>query len=130
MDIDTMPGGREMDALVAEKIMGWSGIVCYAAEDDYSGIPPGCVVSQGIFWRPPVLYYSTDIAAAWEVVEKLHSLGYWVRIRSAMDAKLQTRGWAVCIGKFWNREGFGDWAEIAPTAVCRAALKAVLDNQA
>src|SRR3990172_8418422 len=71
--IDALPAGRELDALVAEKVMGWT-ITAWA-----SGEPWG---NREIFepsGRGPhrkaahVPTYSTDIAAAWEVVQKLEA---------------------------------------------------------
>jgi hypothetical protein len=57
---------REIDALVAENVMGW---ILIPREKLGWGIPPG---------RPHLVdevkeipHYSTDIAAAWEVVEKM-----------------------------------------------------------
>ena len=73
MDIDTLEAGRELDALVAEKVMGWK----------YSqNAPEGCfcksVGNDKGWWKYPGLkgwacgpcsdlppHYSTDIAAAW-----------------------------------------------------------------
>lgn len=66
-----MKAGRELDALVAERVMEWASI-----EMRHS---PGGVVSP----EPPMGFdtrgnryasiprYSTDIASAWEVVEKV-----------------------------------------------------------
>lgn len=57
-----MKAGRELDALVAEKVMGWEVW-------GFDGDPGPCrESSEGYIWswRP-----STDIKAAWEVVERL-----------------------------------------------------------
>lgn len=101
----TLQAGRELDALVAEKVM--------------NDIPGKALGSR---------HYSTDMAAAWEVVT-------W----------LQAKGWAVWIG---NEGEDGTWtclagppnpnvilpevtaeietdADTAPLAICLAALKAV-----
>ena len=70
-----MDAGRELDKLVAEKLMGWTEI----EEDEpdpakrnswnssYIGIAP----SSEIFWS--ITCYSTEIEAAWLVVEKLRA---------------------------------------------------------
>lgn len=96
MDIHTIPAGRELDALVAEKVMGIGKLEF----DAYYG---------------PQHRYSTDIAAAWEVVEKL-----------AKPLKV------VWTGKVWVCEVFGEpcsqEAGTAPLAICRAALK-VMDME-
>lgn len=67
---------REVDAMVAEKVMGWTSIrPVEEAERDFDeralGIPP---TSSGLLHRVP--HYSTDPAAAMEVVERMGVLGY------------------------------------------------------
>lgn len=62
-----MNAGRELDALVAEKVMGWTW------DENTAWSPTGsrnARVADGDlwWWLPP---YSTDIAAAWEVVERI-----------------------------------------------------------
>jgi len=91
-----MKPGRELDALVAEYVMNW---------------PTMHPLSR---LRP---LYSTDIAAAWAVLEKLRSLGFNVELQGDAD------GWE-CL--------FLDYPEIgrcegdtAPFIICLAALEAV-----
>jgi hypothetical protein len=80
--------------------------------------------------------YSTDIAAAWLVVEKLCGMAFLFSIR---DSKTY-RGleWMVCftivdhekkyrgVSLLEERKHWGE-AGTAPLAICRAALKAVAD---
>lgn len=109
MNIDEMPAGREMDALVAEKVMGWANI-------------RGAVVEQNTNIVRDVPSYSTDIAAAWDVVEKINTKKCFIELKSTFPT------WFAGIFK-----GFGHNYEIiecanektAPLAICRAALKAV-----
>lgn len=54
-----MNAGREMDALIAEKVMGWS------AKNERG--EPISVLASGA----PVSPYSTDIASAWSVLAKI-----------------------------------------------------------
>lgn len=89
-----MKAGRELDALVAEKIFGWSKSDLEINED--------------------ISHFSTDIAAAWEVVERLRSRGYRFEVRS------QPQGFWVYFGEEMSAE-----APTAPHAICLAALKAV-----
>lgn len=116
-----MKPGRELDALIAEMVMGfepwpvqdpmWE---CKAFKARY--VPYGQAAKP---CEPPA--YSTDIAAAWKVVEK-------VLFPSRMfDFEI------------WNTNGVRDWGasfnvgcgvvkaagESAPHAICLAALKAV-----
>ena len=65
MNIDEMPAGRELDALVAEKVMGYE-CVC----DDE---PRDCPIHAREDYDT-LLAYSTDIAAAKGVVEKMQFL--------------------------------------------------------
>lgn len=68
-----MNPGRELDLLVAEKVFGYrpcKGNHSYACQ-----LPIGpCWIQEdghGHMWEVNCSPYSTDIAAAWEVVEKL-----------------------------------------------------------
>jgi hypothetical protein len=69
---------REIDALVAEHVMGWKRMV-------HEGKPLWLTdhsVSVGtthIDGTPNCPFYSTDIAAAWEVVEKLSDADPMIR---------------------------------------------------
>lgn len=114
-----MNPGRELDALVAEKVMGllvsrdsaWER--AYEQEDDL------VETTQDRRLRRTLQPYSTDIAAAWEVVEKLELLDRgWQLCQSQ-------RGWGIghsSVGDEW------DWvvrAKTAPHVICLAALKAV-----
>ena len=118
MDIDTMEAGREMDALVAERVMGWR-------HPDTSGhnadqmLPPDWVAWNDIRSVPP---FSTDIAAAWQVLEKFLP---HVRVECHKDSDYTDgTGWHADI---WADSGHGcsEGASTAPVAICRAALKAV-----
>ncbi len=115
MTIDEMPAGPELDALVAK------------------ALDPDCTVSMAAIgendedilavWKwnglrdwIPLPKFSTDIAAAWEVVEKLN--------RSKRRVALcftRSLGWSVIL------PGPDDstHSDTAPLAICRAALKAV-----
>ena len=99
-----LKAGRELDALVAEKVMGLPGAAV------------GGWYNPNLLDGPPP--YSTDIAAAWEVVEKLLELGWHVDIED---------GWCVIV--YGGRDGKADSemevGETAPEAICLAALEAV-----
>ena len=118
--IDAMEAGREMDALVAELVMGlcphflvldvrkgddgfddyitWT---CKHCEEEFRGLAYGKEYNH-----PELLPYSTDIAAAWQALEKMKS-NNWFRILFE-DADL----WTLT-------------ASEAAEAICRAVLKAV-----
>ena len=120
--VDTeLKSGRKLDALIAEKVMGWS-LDQLAAE---CGIYRGWPSKGDAIHRPalPILYYSTSISAAWEVVEKMMSGGF--------------RFVFSCEGEKSHAHFFNDDQEVpgatqfyavgetAPLAVCLAALKLV-----
>lgn len=112
--IDLTKPSRELDALVAEKVMGEQVRGTWIID----GVRPDGIPNR----QCPVEHYSSDIAAAWEVVEKLD--GEW---------KLQGHeglGWEA---GFDSSTGGMDavivsveaMADTAPLAICVAALKAV-----
>lgn len=98
-EIDKLEAGPELDAIMCHELMGFEG--CVAISGDH-----------GDMFFPT---YSTDIKAAWAVVEKLRKLNYNLSL-------------------FYSDEGFychfgqtelAGQAGTAPLAICRAALKAV-----
>ena len=117
--IDEHPASRCLDAWVAEAVMKLDRVRIDGTD------------GEAIFKRAPsttswgfVPIFSTDISAAWQVVEKL------------------AKQWPdLSIGSGWNKEGDGKWSvgwgfdghgwewtepcETAPLAICRAAIKAV-----
>ena len=128
MDSVGLQAGRELDALVAWKVMGQppslyhqgpftcdiEGKVCCAncgTKDDFT-IPVIC----------PSVPYSTSIAAAWEVIEQLPT-EWWLEVGRRSDGSWYCE---ICRG--------GDVpmavgppirmvADTAPLAICLAALK-------
>ena len=119
---DEMPAGRELDALVAEKVMGretthWT--------DGFG--------DTGVTFFAPVEPYSTDIAAAWEVVERINMNGYDVHIDRVKPLRSASRLWYVAFLKGPRVhqkpiKGDGHDPGCLPTAICRAALKAVSND--
>lgn len=142
MDIDTMPAGRELDALIAEKVMGlprhdldYHRQKCLPISTDTE--PGYCsterrgtdVTSKRCRIRP----YSTDIAAAMEVWHKAFPVGpndksgfpgviqrddnwCFTLFYANGEPMLQDDGVRLLIAK----------ADTAPLSICRAALKACL----
>lgn len=110
-----MNAGRELDVLVAEKVMGWRG----SSEKHYVGNSGKCFCC-GII--PP---YSTSIAAAWEVVEKMFYLGWDLELQyfKKNDKEYTVR---VLFAEIGNQElSTLAFADTAPHAICLAALEAV-----
>jgi hypothetical protein len=103
--------GRELDALVAERVFGWT-------ECDPDARPFGAVFEEPGYGRASngdrrfIPTYSTDIDAAWQVVERVGE--------RCCDFTLERAGSA------WHadfRMGVAT-ATTAPLAICLAALDA------
>jgi hypothetical protein len=131
---------RELDALVAEEVMEWRWRAFKSdrnapkwAKDIY---PPDAIELE---WpdepgAPPLAelpylrsahyldmpHYSSDIAAAWQVVEKMRE-NWFIAISTTIEG-----GWMVII----RRHGYSNTLEVtsidsAPRAICLAVLKAL-----
>jgi len=121
--------GRELDAAVAERVMGWKW------QEHGSG-----GTRRRLLWSPDgkcgcrrwendgqeeilddLPHYSTDIAAAWEVVEWMHEFG--VQMWAGYDSD----------GNPFAAYNDGDChpylsADTVPQAICRLALMAVSER--
>lgn len=114
-----MNAGRELDALIAQHVFGWARKS--DTPGDWLGPPPedprhvwcGEWDENGLPNYLPK--WSTDIATAWEVVEKLLIHG---DIR--LSIHVARNGYDVEFQPFVNVS-----APTAPHAICLAALKAV-----
>ena len=126
--------GRELDAAVAKEVMRWDHSI--AANFPWQMIPPGPrkyvdmtdvkqlsgpLVTEPIAEIRAVPHYSTDIAAAWTVVEKMAEDGLWLTLQSMWSGQTFTAVFRR--GKDFAGES-GIWCP-APEAICRAALAAV-----
>ena len=112
---ETMPAGRELDCRVAEKVMG------YAVQGDQIVPPNDAYVLLGIMgaMKFDIPHYSTDIADAWLVVEKMKASAFEVTIDD-------TDGdWWALFADLEYKHISSAYADTAPLAVCRAALKAM-----
>ena len=123
-----MEAGRELDALVAEKVMGLEvrSITVMDSKGTHSDVGtvdaprrmPDGRMGVNVDKLPA---YSTDIAAAWEVVEKLglaFELG-WLPEDKGFN-------WDASFGeKRGSEAGTTTYASTAPHAICLAALKAM-----
>jgi hypothetical protein len=120
-----MEAGRALDTLVAEKVMG--RCLHRRLVFDASNCPDCgkfCVVEDQR--KEESFHPSTDIAAAWEVVEKLSESFHWT-IHTPFTSGLP---WFAGLTKQgitgWNgRPDYAEGAATAPRAICLAALKAV-----
>lgn len=145
MNIDEMPAGREMDELVAKKVMGhrlvpnlFEGDPTLMMKKDAEVFPEGLKPPSPLFGCEEIPYYSSIIADAWEVLEKIKAID--LKKHTGLDEADEcfvvvwdraTKEWAA---GFHTIDGYDPgWiassrisANTAPLAICRAALKAVL----
>ena len=125
MMANELPAGRELDALVAEKVMGWvevrkqsiANAMGQHVMDDYVGQP-----SIGVTQPVLVPRYSLMIQEAWKVADHLRSRSQFVAVISGMGPQ-GVQPWICKI----NRDGgfLEERADTAPVAICLPALKAV-----
>lgn len=114
MAIETLPAGRELDAIVAEKVMGW----CRGSE-----------ASSGEWQRHDGMLaelpkFSTDIAAAWQVVEKLRPDDIFLTISALPDGDYECAAQNEIGETLKLADSACVKAGSAPLVICRAALLA------
>lgn len=109
-----MEAGRELDALAAEKVMGWTVQLIVGPQDAFEEWRD----PRGWRYGPEPKPYSTDIAAAWQVVEQMQGREL-TDIAVSWDIRDDKWCWVARFGRT-ERTGY-----TAPTAICRAALAAL-----
>lgn len=136
MSAREMPAGRALDAEVAEKVMGRRvecGVNCRMdAHGDRLDVDIGFADSLRIVWTSetyePVPHYSTDIAAAFDVLAKLCADGTIIMA----SVNVSENDWWCML---YPPLGYGcdsvesEYCETPALAICRAAL-ALLDCSA
>ena len=120
MDFEKL-SDRELDVLVAERVLGLKpGTDFYL---DYKRLTrqEQNIIARNQGWTPELLHpYSTDIAAAWEVVERAKSN---FRLEARFSGS-QMYWWAE-VGFSVDSGSAEAVADTAARATCLAALKAV-----
>lgn len=124
MDYETIEAGRELDCLIAEKVMGWHWFVPHGVmtelPPEHQHIGGWCnldgSLAHGLYnrWQP-----STNIAHAWEVVEKLSD---------PCNSFRDYRGFPAGTVFMYKWSGMDLWASTASEAalnICRVALQIV-----
>jgi hypothetical protein len=131
-EILNMPAGREMDALVAEKVMS----ISIYWQDEYYAEQEGWSRKQTYkttrklyrhstaVRKLDVAYYSTNISASREIAKEMSAKGFWCYIN------LLSSQCRVTFEFVKNRKQYIAYGGIneEPLAVCRAALLAVLKS--
>jgi len=127
MKIDDMKAGRELDALVAEKVMGWELHYPYA-HDVENNVNYDLADTKIAFVKR--FNPSTDIAAAWQVVEKMHLADPMAIIHisngdgDSMDIDIIPGGVMSPLKLAHSKIENGTFEDF-PLAICLAALKAI-----
>jgi hypothetical protein len=121
--------GTELDTLIAKKVMGWCKgrrfWLPYPAYDNLYGT--GYTVPGYYDYDIPPFRPSTDITAAWEVVESARN-----DFSHPFLMSVETRASCyVVLARWVDETGETTWvnasADSAPLAICRAALLAVME---
>lgn len=146
-----MKPGRELDALVAEKVMGLAKAVedekefnrLVSKSDGNLTVETIKAAKIRLDYEPHMGHmfggfsfypkYSTDIAAAWEVIEHIQK----TQIRnvfSLFSPTDESNSWFAVFEKKWHGhslENFYDWpnGESAPHAICLSALRVIKELQ-
>lgn len=134
--IEQATAGRELDGCVFEYIMRpdakwvvfptnpmFRWLMISEDADDFAGCLPALGVELvGEHHWPP---FSTDIAAAWQVVEKMRENGYWLELEESSISVLPF--WTCRFLHAMDRDGECH-ADTALIAICKAALLAVMDG--
>lgn len=119
-----LTAGLELDALIAEKVMGWKletiAISAYGKADVWKN-ETGKIMFYDREWKP-----TSDISAAWRVVEKITKIyNHFSLVKSIHTLNL---GWWECLLEVEGSEVVVE-ADTAQMAISLAALKAVEATQ-
>lgn len=124
-DYRTIPAGPELDALIAEKVMGlrveWiSGKPWWVGGNELPGSP--AILCPGKFGHS-IEPYSKHISFAWEVVEKLKEDFGGISVGDRNTGHIGC--WNVSFHDEFGIQRHSGWCKTAPLAICRAALKII-----
>lgn len=113
----------DLDTLVA-RALGWTDIITveFAGGVQVQGVRPGTEASGYTGYKPKQVIpkYSTDISAAWELVEKMKD-HRWLRLQR-FDDKWEFGPVEVCGDDDYITNDIN--ADTAPEAICKAFLEA------
>ena len=143
--IDKMEAGREMDALIAQEVMGnkmqYGCFVDDGYADDCVTDICDCVIAESLhkekekfpnkcqYWREvDTLPYSTDIACAWEVRKAIQLRGFDAVNISIWDSDEKPYCQFIKPISDDRIKQYIAHADTDSLAICRAALKAVISN--
>ena len=127
-EVLAMKPGRELDALVAEKVMGWrkktfpgggGGFTAWVDENEkVMKLISNSTMSETCY-RCDYFRPSTDIAAAWEVEEEINKRN--LRVAYCQALQMVIRSQKDYVTTF-------DYVHASPADRCKAALLAVMEE--
>ncbi len=128
-EIDKMPAGRELDALIAKHVFGFKPYKSRNPFDitdrtEYMMVEMGS--SKGLTDVEELKEYSTNLSDAWLVVEKLLSSGWEISLMK--KPRVCHGNWHVTFSSLDQKineqvgDCFSDAASVSLT-ICRSALK-------
>jgi hypothetical protein len=132
--------GNELDILVAKKIMGlnpgghleplWEEGSTPDGKDGWDGFfCPRCGCPADLYGkRLCCLRYSTDMSAAWEVIVKMENDDYWWEAENVVPNSDPVAYYWSFFKNGINKNNNSCWEILLPSAICKAALLAVLEN--
>ncbi len=117
--------GRDLDALLAEKVMQWE-VITYHNHESVHKATGTVIYAKGAEWPvyenscsyPRPWFPSTELTATWEIVMKVRGMGYRFSVEDH-----GADGWVITFSK--QGEHHIGAAEDFKYAVCRAALNVV-----
>ncbi len=117
-DYDKMEAGEELNALIATQVMGWvDGEAPRGYRDDWR-TPEGKLLD-----KEDECQFSTDIATAWQVIEKMQAGGCEWTMTGHPD------GWVEVSFYHLKRGLFGRYTALMPLATCLATLKCLASKE-
>jgi hypothetical protein len=128
LEIMDLEAGRELDALIAEKVLGWHWVTGILAFDHPCLISPERYEEKAFYVKDTNSHgnyiglfakYSTEIAAAWELVKEMESRD----IGFSFGSVIPNSDPIVYEAQFDLFEVAVEFTE--PLAICKAALFAV-----
>ena len=122
--VNEVENPRELDALIAEKVMGLSEVEFVGERLQY--LNDAMSVELGGRWSSPVEHYSSSIAAAFSVVEKMREKGWTFTATNDFEVT-EYLPWQAEFHRRVGRavENHPCEADFLPEAICLAALQAV-----
>lgn len=109
-EIENMPAGVEMDAMIANSVMGWKDL---KPEEVKTAIEHDMLLS-----------FSSDISAAFQVLDSFENNGWMY----ALGNDLHEYSCALCFAENGDKNATGTSGASMSLAICRAALLAVIEN--